>query len=1439
MKNFTVILTTFLMTLTSLYAWSLEIPPKVVEKKSLEEQPNVIINGNFSNGLNSWSTFIADFAGVSASVAVTNGEAAITNIAGAGGEVWFVQLNQVLTPAQIGSLQVGQTYKASFQARSSAAGRQLRMYFGEDGGGFSAVNITDFTLNTTMQTFEATFTLGATFGSMKFGFEMGLSNNPVFIDNVSLVRTSGGSTEPPTGGSGLNLPVTFDNPAITYTVVDFGGNQSEIVADPTDPSNRVVRSIKTAEAELWAGTTVGSAAGFTSRIPFAAGATTMSVRVWSPVAGIPVRLKVEASNDNTISVETEARVTQAQTWQTLVFDFSNEAFGTAPLNLTRNYNMASIFFDFGTSGAQAGGARTYFWDDMKFGGSVGENTGSILLPITFENTIDWSTVITNFDGGELTVIDNPDTNGNASAKVGRMVKNAGQPWGGAFIALDQTIDFSKGTEFKASVWAPRANSRMLLKFENPLNPAQAFEQEVTIPVANQWVDVSFDMSGVNRAFTFRNVVLIFDLGTVGDGSANFTWFVDNIRQIEINTGGGSNKPTLPLTFEEAINWEAVITNFDGGELTVINNPDANGNPSAKVARMVKNAGQPWGGGFIDLAGPIDLSKGTTFTAQVWAPRTNTTMLFKFENSANPAQNFEQSATIATANAWNEVSFNMNGANRAFPYDRVVIIFDLGTPGDGSANFTWFIDNIKQVQSEGPGVGTLQLPVTFDDAALDYALVDFGGNESEIVTDPTNPLNKVVRSTKTIGAELWAGTTVGGTAGFASPIPFAAGATTMNVRVWSPVAGIPVRLKVEAANDPTISVETEAMVTRASGWQTITFNFANQATGTEAINFARSYNKASIFFDFGRSGAQVGSARTYFWDDLAFGPGVDTGGETTNRPALPITFEQNIDWAASITGFDGGELTVINNPDTNGNTSARVGRMVKNTGQPWGGAFIDLSERIDFAKGTEFRAQVWAPRANTTMLLKIENSANPDQNFEQSVTIPTANAWTEVTFNLSGANRAFNYDRMVLIFDLGTVGNGSANFTWFIDNIRQVGAVTEPNDELNLIINGAFSNGLNSWSTFIADFAGVSANVAVSNGEAAITNIAGAGGEVWHVQLNQIFTPAQIALLEVGESYKASFRARSTVEGRQLRMYFGEDGGGFRSINVTDVTLGTEMRTFEATFVVGATYGAMKLGFEMGLSNAPVFIDNVSLVKEVFEIRGQTITFAEIPSQLVGGAPVTLEATASSGLAVSFSTESANISIQGNVVTLIGAGRATVVANQAGNNEFRPAAPVSRSFCINPAKPTITMTGVGTGTIVLTSSALNGNQWFRNGIAIEGATGRTFNATAQGSYSVSVNIDGCVSQVSDSINLIVNSFRNQQPRELSVFPNPVENYLQIRGVSGPVRSIEMIDMTGRITNIVFEESTDGIRANVSQLNPGMYIVRIQETNRSYSVKVMKK
>ncbi|MDP3504662.1 MAG: hypothetical protein Q8S33_30265 [Myxococcales bacterium] len=148
----------------------------------------------------------------------------------------------------------------------------------------------------------------------------------------------------------------------------------------------------------------------------------------------------------------------------------------------------------------------------------------------------------------------------------------------------------------------------------------------------------------------------------------------------------------------------------------------------------------------------------------------------------------------------------------------------------------------------------------------------GADDSQIVGDPEcgpASANRVMQVGRSPTAMVFAGTTVSTLAGSqVLRINFSAGNTLMSVRVRSPVAGIRVRLKVEDAAVMANSVETEAVTTVANAWETLTFDFSRQVTGTPALNFAFTYNRLIIFFDFGTAGSAA-NARTYFADDIAF------------------------------------------------------------------------------------------------------------------------------------------------------------------------------------------------------------------------------------------------------------------------------------------------------------------------------------------------------------------------------------------------------------------------------------------------------------------------------------------------------------------------------------------------------------------------------------------
>ena len=94
---------------------------------------------------------------------------------------------------------------------------------------------------------------------------------------------------------------------------------------------------------------------------------------------------------------------------------------------------------------------------------------------------------------------------------------------------------------------------------------------------------------------------------------------------------------------------------------------------------------------------------------------------------------------------------------------------------------------------------------------------------------------------------------------------------------------------------------------------------------------------------------------------------------------------------------------------------------------------------------------------------------------------------------------------------------------------------------------------------------------------------------------------------------------------------------------------------------------------------------------------QVITFANPGAQNFGTTP-TLSASASSGLAVSFSSATTGVCTitSGGSLTFITAGTCTINANQAGNAAWLAATTVSQTFNVNPVVPGAPTIGTATG-----------------------------------------------------------------------------------------------------------------------------------------------
>ncbi len=193
--------------------------------------------------------------------------------------------------------------------------------------------------------------------------------------------------------SSNTLTVTVTVPSTTFLTFDettppvleaFGGDVGTIETDPAGGTNKVMKVVKSAGNQTWAGVTMSKCsypAFSLPVIPLTATNKKMSLRVYSTVANKVLRLKLENAANGAINVEMDATVTAANTWQTLTFDITqianNGGAATRTWLATDVLNKASVFADFGNQTA-----ITMYVDDLKFVGTASVAQTCLTAPVT-------------------------------------------------------------------------------------------------------------------------------------------------------------------------------------------------------------------------------------------------------------------------------------------------------------------------------------------------------------------------------------------------------------------------------------------------------------------------------------------------------------------------------------------------------------------------------------------------------------------------------------------------------------------------------------------------------------------------------------------------------------------------------------------------------------------------------------------------------------------------------------------------------------------------------------------------------------------------------------------------------------------------------------------------------------------------------------------------
>ena len=139
------------------------------------------------------------------------------------------------------------------------------------------------------------------------------------------------------------------------------------------------------------------------------------------------------------------------------------------------------------------------------------------------------------------------------------------------------------------------------------------------------------------------------------------------------------------------------------------------------------------------------------------------------------------------------------------------------------------------------------------------------------------------------------------------------------------------------------------------------------------------------------------------------------------------------------------------------------------------------------------------------------------------------------------------------------------------------------------------------------------------------------------------------------------------------------------------------------------------------------------------IQPQTINFNPLPYKKLGDADFNPGATASSGLAVSYTSSNPNVAtIVNNMIHIVGLGSSIITASQAGNSSYNAATSVTQNLAVAVVNQT-TITTSGTWTCPAGVTSIQVEAWGGGGSGGSTSTGGVGGGGAGGSYVINNNV----------------------------------------------------------------------------------------------------